>query len=236
MRYLASNDTHTLSIPVIVGAEYTLPTGQGKLTTKIGSDTVHSVIPLEETSTLEVPVTVPLVNAGELKIMGLMLVMPTAIGQFTYREFFGVLDLMDIPATGDSVRNLLGLTNYELADSDMDLEGKYLALYNLFINDFHNKRQVNQYLTKLFGDLISIFEAIALAPTLIIRIDKKRKTENGDFSRFGDAGDLGILLDDLNNKKGAILDELADFLEPQVSVNINHLQFIPMYNYATAGA
>ena len=236
MQYLAPNDTHILNIPVIVGAEYTVPTADGKLMTRLGATTNTTVIPQVDSSTLDVPITTPNVLPGKLEILSVMLTMPTAIGVLKYRENFGVIDLMDIPATGDTVRNFLGVTHYEIEDKDMDLEGKYLALYNVLINDFHTVRQTNPYLTKLFGDLIAISEALALAPTLIIRIDKKRATENGDVTRFGEAKDLETLLNSLKGKRDDILGDLEDYIEQEILNSVAILQFVPMYNFATGGA
>lgn len=236
MQYLAPNDTHILNIPVIVGAEYTVPTADGKLQTRLGATTTTTIIPQVESSTLDVPIDTPNVAPGKLEILSVMLTVPTAIGVLRYRENFGVIDLMDIPATGDTVRNFLGVTHYEIEDKDMDLEGKYLALYNVLVNDFHTVRQTNPYLTKLFGDLIAVTEALALAPTLIIRIDKKRATENGDVTRFGDAGDLETLLDALKGKRDDILGELEDYIEEETLNSVAILQFVPMYNFATGGA
>ena len=236
MQYLAPNDVHILNVPVVVGAEYTVPTADGKLTTRIGLTTETTIIPKVESSTLDVPLNTPNVLPGQLQILSVMLKIPTAAGILRYRENFGVIDLMDIPATGETVRNFLGLTHYEVEDKDMDLEGKYLALYNVFINDFHNTRQSNPYLTKLFGDLIAVTEALALAPTLIIRIDKKRATENGGVTRFGDAGDLESLIDSLKGKRDDILAELGEFIEEETLNTVAILQFVPMYNFATGGA
>lgn len=236
MQYLAPNDIHILNVPVVVGAEYTVPTADGKLTTRIGLTTETTIIPKVESSTLDVPLNTPNVLPGQLQILSVMLTIPTAAGILRYRENFGVIDLMDIPATGETVRNFLGLTHYEVEDKDMDLEGKYLALYGVFINNFHDARQSNPYLTKLFGDLIAVTEALALAPTLIIRIDKKRATENGEVTRFGDAGDLESLIDSLKGKRDDILAELGEFIEEETLNTVAILQFVPMYNFATGGA
>lgn len=236
MQYLAPNDTHILNIPVVVGAEYTVPTADGKLITRLGTLSTTSIVPKVESSTLDVPLTTPDVPPGKVEILSVMLTIPTAAGMLRYRENFGVIDLMDIPATGDTVRNFLGVTHYEIEDKDMDLEGKYLALYPVFINNFHTFRQTTPYLTKLFGDLIAVTEALALAPTLIIRIDKKRATENGDVTRFGEAKDLEKLMDALKGKRDDILSELEDFIEQEILNSVAILQFVPMYNFATGGA
>lgn len=236
MQYLAPSDTHIINVPVVVGAEYTVPTADGKLLTRLGAVTTTTIIPVVETSTLDLPIETPHVDPGKLEILSVMLTMPTAVGMLKYRENFGVIDLMDIPATADTVRNFLGVTAYEIQDKDMDLEGKYLALYNVFINDFHIARQANPYLTKLFGDLISVYEALALAPTLIIRIDKKRATENGDVTRFGEAKDLENLLESLRRKRDDLLGDLEEFVEVEVLNSVAILQFVPMYNFATGGA
>ena len=236
MRYLAPNETHNIDVPIIVGAEYTVPTSEGKLSIRTDGVTTNSQIPQADSSSVVLPIQTPDVVSGQLKVVSVLFTIPTEIGQMTYRENFGVVDILDIPATGDDVRSFLGLDHSELTDQEMDLEGKYLNLYNIFINDFHTKRQTNQYLTKLFGDLISIIEAIDLAPSLIIRIDKKRTTENGDVTRFGDANNLEDFLDFLNGKKAALLDELEEFLEPEILTSVATLQFVPMYNWATGGA
>lgn len=235
MKYLSPNDSHIINIPVIVGGEYTIPTKSGSLAIRVdGNNSVESVEPVES-STLEVTLNTPDVASGKLKIMSVMLTMPTHLGQLKYRENFGVIDLLDIPATGDDVRNLFGLNSSELTDDEMDLEGKYLGLYPLLINDFHTNRQNDNYLNKLFGDLISVVEALSLAPSLIIRIDKQRSTENGDVKRFGDASNLADLIDYLTGKRIEILDDLADYFAVETTTQVNLLTFVPMYNFATGG-
>ena len=104
MQYLAPNDVHILNVPVVVGAEYTVPTADGKLTTRIGLTTETTIIPKVESSTLDVPLNTPNVLPGQLQILSVMLTIPTAAGILRYRENFGVIDLMDIPATGETVR------------------------------------------------------------------------------------------------------------------------------------
>ena len=41
-KYLAPNDTHKITIPLVVGAEYAVPTGEGKLTTRISGGRYNS--------------------------------------------------------------------------------------------------------------------------------------------------------------------------------------------------
>ena len=78
MQYLAPNDVHILNVPVVVGAEYTVPTADGKLTTRIGLTTETTIIPKVESSTLDVPLNTPNVLPGQLQILSVMLTIPTA--------------------------------------------------------------------------------------------------------------------------------------------------------------
>ena len=60
-------------------------------------------------------------------------------------------------------------------------------------------------------------------------IDKKRATENGDVTRFGDAKNLQDLIDSLRDKLAGLLDEIAEYID-QVQVALTPVfQFIPMY-------
>ncbi|QHJ78649.1 MAG: hypothetical protein [Caudoviricetes sp.] len=235
MKYLPPNGSYIINIPVIVGGEYTIPTGKGTLTTRTSDGNSTKEVALVESSTLEISLDTPDVAPGKLKVMSIMLVMPTPLGQLKYRENFGIIDLLDIPTTGDDVRNLFGLNASELIDEEMDIEGKYLNLYPLLINSFHASRQTNEYLNKLFGDLIAVVEAIALAPSLIIRIDKQRSTENGDVKRFGDASNLDGLIDYLTGKRAELLEALDDYIEDETLTQVSLLTFVPLYNFATGG-
>ena len=231
-KYLAPNDTHQITVPIIVGAEYAVPTGDGKLTVRTSGVDSNSIVPQQDATEVTIEVITPSVAAGQLKMVNYLLSIPTAIGRFQKRESLGVVDLLDIPATADDVRNELGLTAEELEDEHIDYIDYYLKYYSALKPEFHAARQSNEYLTKKFGDLIAISAAIELVPTLITRIDKKRATENGDVTRFGTASDLQKLLDSLNDKLAAILDDLEEFLDQEVVSLTPVFQLVGMYQHS----
>lgn len=231
-KYLAPNDTHKITIPLVVGAEYAIPTGDGKLTLRVSGVDTTSIVPATETSEVEVDIQTPNASAGQVKIINCLFTMPTNIGRLQWRENFGVVDLLDVPATPSDVRNLLGLTEEELEDDSIDYIEHYLKYYSTLKPDFHTQRVDNEYLTKRFGDLISISTSLDILPTLITRLDKKRVTENGEITRLGTAQDLLDLKESLEGQLAEILDDLADYLD-QVALSLTPaFQFVSMYQHS----
>lgn len=230
--YLAPNDVHEYTVPLVVGGEYANAAEDGKLIVRAdGIDTV-SVVPMVDGSDISFEVPTPAVVSGEIKLISIMFTIKTNNGLFRFRDIAGVVDLMDIPSTADDVRVELGLTAADIDDEYIDYVQSYLKYYRVLKPEFHVQRQTNQYLTKRFGDLIAITAALDVAPTLITLIDKKRATENGDVSRFGDAGDLQALIDALQAKLAELLDELADFIDQEVIALTPIFQFVSIYQHS----
>lgn len=226
MRYLAPEDIHEISVPILIGAEYALPIAEGKLALKIDGTITRSTIPLVEATDVTFNITTPAVAAGQVKIVNVDLSISTNLGLFTHREVVGVVDTLDIPTDHNKVRELLGLTADELDNSEIDLEGSYLELYRKMINDFHTVRQTDAYLTKRFGDLIAIFAAIKSAPQLFIRLDKSRKTENGQFQRFADPKYFQNFLTDLDAKMSEVTNDLSDYMTKADKTLISVFNFV----------
>lgn len=224
MRYLSPNSLHSIDIPVIVGSEYAVPTTDGKFTYRVGGVTSEIIVPKVDATEVSVEITTPPVASGELKIINSELTISTNIGMFRTRQMFGVVDLLDIPVQAEDVREILGVTAAELGDEEMSLEGVYLDLHKLLINNFHTLRQTDDYLNKKFGDFIAIVTALKAAPQLFIKLDKKRTTENGDFQRLADAKHFESYLSNLSGKLYAVKDELKDYLEPTSTVLISVLE------------
>lgn len=231
-KYLAPNDTHMLTIPLVVGAEYATPTGDGKLTVRASGVDTTTNVPATETSEVEVEITTPSVTAGQLKMINCLFSMPTNIGRLHWRENLGVVDLLDIPATPSDVRSLLGLTEDELEDDNIDYVEHYLKYYSTLKPDFHLQRANNEYLTKRFGDLIAVSTALDVLPTLITRLDKKRATENGEITRLGTAQDLLDLKEALEDQATEILDDLVDYLDQEVLALTPAFQFVSTYQHS----
>ena len=227
--YLAPNDTHQYTVPIVVGSEYAVPIEDAKIVVRADGVDTQSTVPKDDSTELSFEVSTPAVAAGEIKLLSVMVTVKTSNGLFRFRDTAGVVDLMDIPANADDVRKELGLTANDVPDEFIDYVQVYLKYYNTLKPEFHVQRQVNQYLTKRFGDLIAITAALSVAPSLIILIDKKRATENGDVTRFGDAGDLQDLIDSLKAKLAEVLDELEDFVDQEQFALTPVFQFIPMY-------
>ena len=81
-KYLAPNDTHQITVPIIVGAEYAVPTGDGKLTVRTSGVDSDSIVPQQDATEVTIEVITPSVAAGQLKIVNYLLSIPTAIGRF----------------------------------------------------------------------------------------------------------------------------------------------------------
>lgn len=226
MKYLAPNEQHQITVPVIVGAEYAIPIGDAKLATRLDGVTTRTTLIVEDATDITFTLDTPDVASGDLKLISVELTAPTEIGSFRYREIYGVVDTLDIPIDCDSVRALLGVTPDELNDSDINLEGKYVEVYKWLINNFHTLRQSDAYLTKKFGDLVAIIAAISAAPTLIIRLDKSRKTENGQFQRLTEHKYFQEFLNTLDDTLAGLKDDLEDFLETPEVITVSRLNFV----------
>ncbi|URG13852.1 hypothetical protein [Acinetobacter phage vB_AbaS_TCUP2199] len=226
MKFLAPNDQHPITVPVIVGAEYTLPTGDAKLVVRQSGTTVTSTIEVAEATDITFDILTPNVAAGQLHLIGVMLSAPTALGMFVHREMFGVVDSLDIPTDAEAVRTLLGVTPDELSDETIGIESHYVEVYRWMINDFHAVRQNDPYLTKRFGDLIAIIAAISLGPSMLIRLDKSRKTENGQVQRLMDPKYFQDFLDNLQDTLAKLQDDLADFLVIPEAVSVSIFEFV----------
>lgn len=232
MKYLAPNDQHQITVPVIVGAEYALPIDEAKLAIRTGGVTTRSAIAVLDSTDITFDITTPDTQAGELKIITVDLTAPTNIGTFKYREVFGVVDTLDIPTDCEVVRSLLGVSIEELPDQDIDLEGKYVEVYKWMVNDFHTLRQNDAYLSKKFGELIALISAIYAAPTLLIRLDKSRKTENGQFQRVFDPKYFQNFLETLEDNLAQLKEDLADYLELPSSVGTSLFEFVSVKQWS----
>lgn len=225
MEYLNPNTTHTIDIPVIVGSEYAVPTSEGKFLYRINGVTQEKPIPVVDASEISVEIDTPPVGPGEFKLINSEISIPTNIGMFRTRKTFGVVDRLDIPTQADDVRDILGVTIDELSDIDLAIESVYLDTYKLLINDFHTLRQTDDYLNKKFGDFIAILCALKAAPQLIIKLDKKRSTENGEFQRLADAKYFEEYLANLNKKFYQLKADLAEYLPAPETINLTLLEF-----------
>lgn len=234
-KYLAPNDTHKITIPLVVGAEYAVPTGEGKLTIRTSGVDTTVVVPATETSEVEVEIITPSVPFGQVKLINCLFTMPTTIGRLQWRENFGVVDLLDVPTTPADIRNLLGLTEDELEDESIDYIEHYLKYYSVLKPEFHLQRVDNEYLTKRFGDLIALNSALDILPTLITRLDKKRATENGEVTRLGSADDLLELKESLEDQLAKLLDDLVDYLDQEVLELTPAFQFVSLYQHSIGG-
>lgn len=226
MKFLAPNEQHPITVPVIVGAEYTLPTGDAKLSVRQSGVTVNSEVQISESTDITFDILTPNVAAGELHLIGVQLSAPTELGMFTYREMFGVVDSLDIPTDAEAVRTLLGVTPDELSDETINIESHYVEVYRWMINNFHTLRQNDPFLTKRFGDLIAIIAAISLGPSMLIRLDKSRKTENGQVQRLMDPKYFQNFLDNLQDTLARLKDDLADFLVIPDAVTVSIFEFV----------
>lgn len=232
MRYLAPNDQHQITVPVIVGAEYTVLIDDAKLAVRLDGVTTRTTITPLESTDLTFELETPNVLAGGLKLINIDISAPTEIGTFKYREVIGVVDTLDIPTDCNMVRSLLGVSEEELSDIDINIEGNYVEIYKWMINNFHTLRQNDAYLTKKFGDLIALISAVYAAPTLFIRLDKSRKTENGQFQRVFDAKYFQDFLDTLDGNLAKLKEDLADFLVLPESVGTAIFQFIDVKQWS----
>lgn len=233
MKYLAPNDEHQVTVPVIVGAEYAVPTGDAKLAVRQNGSTDRSTFSVQDSTDLTFTLTTPDVPAGEVQFLNVEVTAPTGIGTFYQRMIFGVVDTLDIPTDCDAVRKLLGVNIDELPNESIDLEGRYIEVYKWMINDFHTVRQNDSYLTKKFGDLIALIAAINVAPTLIISLDKSRKTENGQVQRIIENKYFKDFLDGLEDNLADLKNDLADFLEVPAAISVSVLEFAQARQWST---
>lgn len=224
MEYLNPNTTHQIDFPVMVGSEYAVPVADGTFTYRVGGVTLQKVIPQVEASEISVELDTPSVAPGEFKLINTEVHIQTNIGTFRTRKSFGVVDLLDIPVQAADVREILGVTAEELPDTETNIESVYLDMYKVLINNFHTLRQTDDYLNKKFGELIAIIAALKAAPQLLIRLDKKRSTENGEVQRLVDARYFEDYLANLRQKYLDLQRTLEIYLEPTQTYTVTVLE------------
>lgn len=226
MEYLTPGTLHQIDFPVMVGSEYAVPVAAGKFTYRIAGVTTSVPIFKVEASEVTVELNTPNVAPGEFINITTEIYIPTNIGICRARKNFGVVDSLDIPAQASDVREVLGLTYDELPDHETQIESTYLDVYKLLINNFHTLRQTDDYLNKKFGELITIVAALRIAPQLLIRLDKKRSTENGEVQRLMDPKYFENYLENLRAKYYELIQsDLVLYLEPALAYTVTTLEF-----------
>lgn len=230
--YFAPNDSFEITIPLIVGVEYATPTADGKVTLRIdGVDQTKPIIKQEATE-VSFNIETPSVAAGTLKNIPFIVQIPTTLGSFSKRGVISVVDLLDIPATVDDILNLIGLHLFEINENNIDLVGAYLKYFKLLKPEFHSLRISDDTLNKQFGDLIALTSALDLIPSLAVRLDKKRSTENGDVTRLATSEDLANLKKDLEDRLSSLMSDLSDYIDSSELAINPVFQFVPIYQHS----
>lgn len=233
MKYLSADSNIQIPVDIKVGGEFTVPSSDIDVRVNVGGVTTDTVIPMTETSVVDIPLIVPPLALGTVGYITITVGCSTPLGFFRVIKRFPVFNYDDLYGNGDGVRELLGVKEFEYADDYFDLEGVYLKLYRIFQPTFHAARLADPYLNKLFGDLINITAALNVAPSLLIRLADKEETENGKFDRWGDPKYLNQLIDSLKTKYYDTLKDLGDFVIPTTITPLIAPALVPMLHHAT---
>lgn len=210
--YLPSGLQNSFDFDCLVGNEYAIPTED--FTVLVSINGVVSSFSLEASQSNSFTVDLPLVyvDKGEVSILKIFIKGKTSIGTFTLRRAFKVIDIMDVPTDAFQVKRVLGLTDSDLTDSEVPVEACYLETYKLLTEAFHSARETDFSLDELYARFLNLFCALKVIPSLYIRLAKKEKNENAEFTRLADAKSLQDLQEDLRVQMQEVLKELGAYI------------------------
>ena len=168
-------------------------------------------ITVDESTTYFITVPPIPVGLGEVKNLRVQAQAPTPIGMFNYNSVYHIIDYSDIPVDYDAVRSKLGVIESEVFDYELNLETTYLNSFKIFSPKFFLDRATIPNINYMYGRYLVLASAISTVPTLLLRIAKTDKTENGSFTRLANANNLKDLTDALTGELLDILDLLDEY-------------------------
>lgn len=203
MKFLPANQQVPVNIPIIMDGEYTQPTSDISVKVNLNGVITNSTISKGDFSNIvvNIPATdTPITQLGYATVSVSCL---TPYGGFISNNRYALLNYDDLFATHDDVRTLLGVTEIEVENHEIDLEQIYLKMYPLFLGTFHTARQTDILLNNSFGRMLALTTAVYVAPRLLLRLAGQQQTENGQYKRWGSSANLAdfiTALQDQSNK------------------------------------
>lgn len=233
MKFYPADSTITVPHQIIVQAEQVLPTSDISVSLNISGTATNSTITQGEYTMFEVPVTAPVVAAGQVAYATLNVACTTALGMYSKLTRIAFVDYTDIYSSVQDVMDVLGVRGHEIDSSQVHIEEIYLKYYRTFNADFHTLRGTDPYYNLLFGKVITLTAALEVVPSLPVRLSKKEETENGSWQRLGNATDLSALADDLRGQLNEAINELEPYLVNPIYSGNFFFTALSMTHYAT---
>ena len=218
MKFLSADIDNQVILEVKVKGEIIPPSSNIKGRLILDGSVINEVdISTGEDTTYFLDIPPVAVSQGEVKNLRVQLQAPTPIGVYRLNTVYHVIDYSDIPIDYDSIRNKLGVIEDEVYDYELNLETTYINSFNMFSPQLFLDRVTKPNINYLYSQYLVLVAAISTVPTLLLRLAKKDTTENGDFTRLGNASDLKDLLDSLKGELQDILDLLDDYTESNLT-------------------
>ena len=212
MKFLSAGIENGLILEVKVKGEIIQPLSNIKGRLILDGTLLANVdLPVDTRTTYLLPVAPIAVSLGDVKNLRVQIQAPTAIGVYSLNSVYHIIDYSDIPIDYDSIRSKLGVLEDEVFDSELNMETTYLNSFKVFNEQLFLDRVTSSNINYLYSQYLILAAAISTVPTLLLRLAKKDATENGEFTRLANAGDLQDLLEALNGELQGILDLLDEY-------------------------
>jgi hypothetical protein len=212
MSYITSGLAHTEYFETLIGSEYVTPLTDLKVLLSVDGTVSQDTIPLANSNGFKYQFPVLTVPNGQSKNVQFYVEADTVAGLFRVRRSLNVINVMDIPTDASSVRDLLGVTVDELPDDALHLESNYIKTYKSFTQAFHEDRLSDSRVTYLYAQYLRFYTALKVIPSLYLRLSKKDKTENGEFTRLADADNLSSLSNAIESDLQETIDQLDGYV------------------------
>lgn len=214
MKFLSADIPNQISLEVKVRGEVIPPLSNitGRL---ILDGVLLSTVDISVNDNTNYFLTVPpiAVIKGQVKNLRVQLNATTAIGVYKFNSVYHIIDYLDIPVDYEAIRNKLGVLEEEVNDWELNLESTYLNSFKIFNQQLFLDRDTDPTINYLYSRYIILAAAISSLPTLLIRLAKQDKTENGEFVRLANANNLQDFLVSLQGELRKTLDLLNIYID-----------------------
>jgi hypothetical protein len=177
----------TLNFDFKVDGEFVVPTSASYLLRNHAGLAVGSAVTLTGLTT-SASITIPAISneltVGSLYENRFVLVSFIHNGRnHTLVQPYKIAPFMPITAVPDDVRRLVGLSEAELPDRDIDIMSAYFQLYDAYATDFSNQLVATNYKNRLANESIALQAAIDVAISFPLRVPVSVRNEDSQFAR-----------------------------------------------------
>ena len=216
-----AGDPVTLTVDFTVDGEFVIPTSASYLLRDHTGIAVGSSVALPTTSTsaeISVPSLDNVIGASSLFENRFIVVVFTHAGRtYTKSVSYKLTRFVPMSATPADVRRLVGVSENELPDQDIDLHTAYFYLFDAYSTTFSNQLVSTDFRGRQANEAIALQAALDVVASFPLRVPVSAKNENDQFNRIS-ALDFRALEADLRRKLQQTLSAVLSVEETTVEV------------------